>query len=395
MDAATQPPPAARRAGGHGLRTPQALAALFVAALALRPQLVGLGPLLPAMQTDLDIPHGLAGLLTAVPVLCMAVFALPAVRIAHRIGLRTAMAVALGAVVIFGALRPVIPSYPIVLLTTIGVGVGIGMGGALLPRATSLLVPSRVAIGTGLFSGGIQTGATLAAATAAPIAVLGDWRLSLWVFTAAGAVLLLAWLATTGPVSKLTTDDVWPRFPWTSPVAWRMVGIFALNSLVFYGLVTWLPSAYVDRGWSEVEAGRLVGLMNLAGIPVALVMPWLSDRSFARHRSVLAAGLVTVLAVGGILAAPDLALVWVVLAGAALGALFPLSMLLPMDIGRHDIAGHAAMMLTGGYAVAAIAPALLGVARDATGGFAVPFWILLLGGVVLCGLSVRELRPHR
>jgi cyanate permease len=52
-------------------------------------------------------------------------------------------------------------------------------------------------------------------------------------------------------------------------------------------------------------------------------------------------------------------------------------------------------MLTGGYAVAAIAPALLGVARDATGGFAVPFWILLLGGVVLCGLSVRELRPHR
>ena len=394
MQRPAQPASALGPSGASGLSPARALAALFVAALALRPQLVGLGPLLPAIQEDLGIPHGVAGLLTALPVLCMALFALPAVRIAHRIGLRMAMTVALAAVVVFGALRPIVPSYPVVLLATIGIGVGIGMGGALLPRATTLLVPSRVAIGTGLFSSGIQTGATVAAGMAVPLALIGDWRFALWVFAAAGALLLLAWLVATGPVADLTTDDVWPRFPWGSTVAWRMVGIFALNSLVFYGLVTWLPSAYVDRGWSEVDAGRLVGIMNLAGIPVTLLIPWLSDRSFPRHRTVLAAGVATVVALAGMLSAPELSLLWVPLAGASLGALFPLSMLLPNDIGPHDIAGHAAMMLTGGYAVAAIAPALLGVARDTTGGFAVPFWILLLGGVVLCALSLRELRPR-
>jgi len=39
------------------------LAGLFLAGLALRPQIVGVGPLIPAIQDDLDIPHAVAGLL--------------------------------------------------------------------------------------------------------------------------------------------------------------------------------------------------------------------------------------------------------------------------------------------------------------------------------------------
>jgi cyanate permease len=39
------------------------LAALFLGALALRPQLVGVGPLLPEIDDDLDVSHAVAGLL--------------------------------------------------------------------------------------------------------------------------------------------------------------------------------------------------------------------------------------------------------------------------------------------------------------------------------------------
>ena len=56
------------------------LAALFVAALALRPQLVGVGPLLPDIQEDLGVSHAVAGLLGTIPVLCMGVFAPAAAR---------------------------------------------------------------------------------------------------------------------------------------------------------------------------------------------------------------------------------------------------------------------------------------------------------------------------
>ena len=372
-----------------------ALAALFIAALSLRPQLVGLGPLLPPIQSELEISHGLAGLLTTVPVLCMAAFALPAVRIAHRIGLRSAMALAIAAIAGFGALRAVVPDYPLVLLSTIGVGLGIGLGGALLPRAVRILAPARIGIATGLYSGGIQTGAAISAAVAAPLAVLVDWRFALIVFAAAAALILACWLVMTKGIAPVSADEARPRFPWRSPVAWRIAGIFALNSLCYYGLITWLPSAYVDLGWTEADAGRLVAILNLSGLPACFVIPWMSDRGSSRHRYVFAGGAATAVAIGGLLLAPQLAVVWVVLAGLALGALFPLSMTLPIDVGPHDVAGHAAMMLTGGYAVAAVAPALLGSVRDATGAFAVPFWILLAGAVALCALSVRALRPAR
>lgn len=386
---------ASQAASSAAAGSAQALAALFIASLALRPQLVGLGPLLPPIQAELEISHGLAGLLTTVPVLCMAAFALPAVRIAHRIGLRSAMALAIAAIAAFGAIRSVVPAYPTILLATIGVGIGIGLGGALLPRAVRIIAPARTGVATGLYSGGIQTGAAIGAATAAPLALLADWRFALIVFALAAAVSLACWLVMTKGMAPVSADDAWPTFPWRSLVAWRMAGIFALNALCYFGLITWLPSAYVDLGWSEADAGRLVGVLNLAGLPACFLIPWMSDRGSSRHRYVFAGGAATAVAMGGLLVAPELAVVWVVLAGVALGALFPLSMTLPIDVGPHDVAGHAAMMLTGGYAVAAVAPALLGAARDATGAFAVPFWILAAGAVALCALSVGALRPAR
>ena len=61
---------AVRRRSGLALLT-----ALFVASLALRPQLVGVGPLLPDIEGDLGVSHAVAGLLSTIPVICMAVFA--------------------------------------------------------------------------------------------------------------------------------------------------------------------------------------------------------------------------------------------------------------------------------------------------------------------------------
>ena len=367
------------------------LAALFIASLALRPQLVGLGPLLPDIQESLAISHGLAGLLATVPVLCMAAFALPGVRLAHAIGLRGAMAVALAAIALFGLLRPMLPSFPAVLVTTVGIGIGIGIGGALLPRAVRMLIPHRIGFATGLYGGGIQTGAAIAAATAAPLAAATDWRIALLVFSVASVLILAAWLLVTGSMPDRDEPDSQPSFPMRSAVAWRLATVFALNSLCYYGLVTWLPSAYVDIGWTSESAGGLVGLLNLAALPACFVIPRFSDRSESRHRYVLACGLGTGVAITGILLAPELALVWVTLAGVALGTLFPMMMALPVDMARRpgEVAGHAAMMLTGGYAVAAAAPALLGWVRDASGSFAPALWMLVVAAGLISALSLN------
>jgi MFS transporter, CP family, cyanate transporter len=68
------------------------LAALFVASLALRPQLVGVGPLLPDIEADLGVSHGVAGLLSTIPVLCMGLFAPAAAPLTAWASVRTAIA---------------------------------------------------------------------------------------------------------------------------------------------------------------------------------------------------------------------------------------------------------------------------------------------------------------
>ena len=84
------------------MRRAPLLVALFLAAVALRPQLVGIGPLLPSIQKDLGVSHAVAGLLGTIPVLCMGLFAPPAPYLSGRIGTRNAIAVALALIGAFG-----------------------------------------------------------------------------------------------------------------------------------------------------------------------------------------------------------------------------------------------------------------------------------------------------
>jgi CP family cyanate transporter-like MFS transporter len=70
------------------VRPASILAGLFLVAITLRPQIVGIGPLLPAMQGSLHMTHAVAGLLGTIPVLCMGLFAPPAAYLGARIGTR-------------------------------------------------------------------------------------------------------------------------------------------------------------------------------------------------------------------------------------------------------------------------------------------------------------------
>src|SRR5512134_1780537 len=81
------------------------LAGLFLGTLAMRPQLVGIGPLLPQIQSDLGVSFGVVGLLTAIPVLLMGLFAPLGPWVAGRIGPRDAVALCMVAIVGFGLLR--------------------------------------------------------------------------------------------------------------------------------------------------------------------------------------------------------------------------------------------------------------------------------------------------
>jgi CP family cyanate transporter-like MFS transporter len=385
--------------GGKGA----ALAALFLAAFALRPQLVGIGPLLPEIQDDLEISHAVAGLLVTIPVLCMGLFAPPGPLVAARAGSRAALAACLATMALAGALRAVAPEAASVLLLTLPIGVVMGLAGPLMAVVVKEQFAGRPAFATGVYATGLVFGATASSFAAIPLAdAVGGWREALLAFAAVAGAVLLAWLALDRPAAARTRRDTalrLPRLPLRSPVAWTLCAVFAFEGFTFYGLVAWLPDAFVERGWSEGDAGALLGVVLGVGLPFGLAVPYLADRVGSRRFYLLSSCALLTAGTAGVAAFPGGAWLWATLIGAALGALFPLILTLPLDIAdeAHDVGAAAAMMLGVGYVLSATAPLALGAVRDATGSFETSLWLLVVfaAGSFVATLPLSRARLRR
>jgi MFS transporter, CP family, cyanate transporter len=366
------------------------LAGLFLAGLALRPQIVGVGPLIPEIQDDLDITHAVAGLLTTIPVFCMGLFALPAPRVSRRYGTRLAIAVCLASIGGFGVARAIAPGAAGVILLTFGVGIGLGLAQALMPVAVKERFAARPAFATGIYVLGFNIGSALASALAVPMAhASGSWRWSLIVFSALTLVLVPAWIWLTrneAPHRRANVEHV--RLPFHSGTAWTLVGIFGAMACFFYGLNSWLPDAYVERGWSEGKAGALLAVLNIAALVTTVTIPYLSDRTGGRRVYLVGFSASLVLSAVGFAAVPGGAWLWAAVAGLGTGAMFPLVMTLPVDVGRRpaDVVSVTGLMLGVGYTIGAIAPLLLGAARDVTGTFTTTLWLIAVSAAILLSL---------
>ena len=366
------------------------LAGLFLAGLALRPQIVGVGPLIPEIQDDLDVSHAVAGLLTTIPVLCMGVFALPAPRVSRRYGARLAIGVCLALIGGFGIARAIAPGAASVILLTFGVGIGLGLAQALMPVAVKERFAGRPAFATGIYVLGFNIGSALASALAVPMAdAAGSWRWSLIVFSALTLLLVPAWIWLTreeAPHRRADVEHV--RLPFHNGTAWTLVGIFGSMACVFYGLNSWLPDAYVERGWSDGKAGALLAVLNITALVTTVTIPWLSDRTGGRRVYLVGFSAALVTSAVGFAAVPDGAWLWAAVVGLGTGAMFPLVMTLPVDVGRRpaDVVSVTGLMLGVGYTIGAIAPLLLGAARDVTGTFTTTLWLIAASATILLSL---------
>ena len=376
------------------------LVGLFAIALALRPQIVGIGPLLPEIQLDLDLSHAVAGLLGTIPVLCMGLFAPPSAYVSGWIGSRAAIGAAIALIGVAGVARAFAPGAVGLLLLTLPVGIGIAVAGTLLPVAVKERFGDRPAYATGMYATGINAGAMLAAATAVPLAALGSWRTSLAVFSGVTVVLALAWFVQTAREPPHRRLDVRPpKLPVRSGVAWILVAMFGLLGTAYYGLSAWMPDSFVERGWSEQSAGALLAVMQAGGIPGSLAVSALADRFGSRRRYLVACSAITAASVAGMILLPEAGWAWAALGGCAIGALFALTMTLPLDVADDplQVGAVAGLMLGAGYCISGLSPFVLGVMRDATGNFTGSLWLIVgtSSAYLVLGSTLTRERLHR
>jgi len=322
---------------------------------------------------------------------------MPAAHVAARLGTRAAIGACLAGVAAFGLLRAAAPGAPLVLALTVPIGVAMGLAGALMPVAVKERFAHRPAFASGVYTTGINLGSALSSALAVPIAAAwGGWRAALAVFSACTILCLAAWLFFTPPARGDRVQAVPPPLPWARRVVWALAIVFALQSIVYYGLVAWLPDSFQERGWSDATAGALLGVMSVAALPSGLIVPYLADRGGSRRQWLtLTAGMLLV-ATFGIATLPGGGWVWAALAGFGIGATFPLSLTLPLDVADKpaDAGAVVGLMLGAGYTITAVGPLALGGVRDLTGSYTASLWVLV---AVACAFvaSVLPLSPRR
>jgi MFS transporter, CP family, cyanate transporter len=354
--------------------------AIVFTALNLRTAVASVPPLLDELRDDVPLSAAGAGVLTTLPVICMSVGSPVAPRLARRIGTEPAVVV-LALTMVAGIAARLIPGLATLFAGTIVAGLGIALGNVLVPSLIKRDFPTQVGLMTGGYTMAISASGALAAGLTVPVeeAIGHGWRpaLAIWAIPAlAAAVIWMPWIAR----SRAGATDV--PFPslWRNRLAWQVTAFMGLQSLLFYTCLSWLPALLRSEGIERGAAGALLSVMLLTAIPTCLLVPVVASRARDQRAAIAVTIVVYAAGLAGLLAAPDAApAVWATLLGFAQGSMLALIFLLfgLRSPDQEHAAQLSAMAQTVGYAVAAAGPLLIGVLRDATGGWTAPIAVLL------------------
>ncbi|WP_040922045.1 CynX/NimT family MFS transporter [Saccharomonospora xinjiangensis] len=360
-------------------------AAVVLAALNLRPAITSVGSVLDELRDGLAASATWAGALTTLPGLCFAVAGLAAPRLARRVGLRTAVALALSVLAAGLALR-VLDGPFVVLGGTLVACTGIALANVLIPVVVKTSFATRVGLMTGVYTGALQLGGALGSSVTPPLEpVLGGWRGALSSWAVLAVVALAVWLVATAGSKVLRGRPAAPsgaaghRSLLRVPLAWIVTLFFGCQSCLAYIVMGWLPQVLMDAGVSRGDAGLLLGLVSLLGLPVSLTIPALAARKGSQSGWIVSLSLFGIAGILGLMLAPAASpLLWSVLLGIGM-SVFSLA-LTTIALRAKDGADTATLsgMAQGyGYLLAAAGPFVFGLLRDVTAGWTVPFVFLL------------------
>jgi CP family cyanate transporter-like MFS transporter len=358
-------------------------AGLVLAGLNLRVPVASVPPVIDEIADDLGFSTAVAGLVTSTPILCFGLLAPVAPVLARRLGAERTLALALVPVLV-GVLVRGGPSTGALFAGTILAGAGVAVGNVVVPAIVKERFERETGVVMGVYVATLGAGAALAAGLTVPLerALDRGWQAALaaWALPAALAtgVVGLAVLTERGrSIPRGGTGGL--RSLLRDRLAWQVTAFMGLQSLIFYAGLSWLPSILRDDGFGAGEAGALLALYVLAGIPTSLAVPVLATR--VRDQRLLAAGvtLLETAGIAGLLFAPAAAWLWVSLLALGQGATFSLALTLfvlraPDSRRAGELSGMAQAV---GYSVAAAGTFAFGAVEDLSGGWELPLVLLL------------------
>ncbi|WP_461225521.1 MFS transporter [Lacticaseibacillus suihuaensis] len=327
----------------------------------LRLPITMMPPLLPRLVASGLLPQALAGLVTSLPLLVFALVSPLFGRLGSQHGSGRILWGAAVLLVAGSGLR-LLPSGWALLAGTLLVGLGIAAGNVLLPALIKAEFPRRIAVMTTVYTTAMGLVASLGTGTAGLLAQHVGVTATEAVLGSVSVLALLVWTLVLPRLTGPRGGGVQARLRvGRYPMAWLVAAFFGLQSILYYTLLTWLPTIWQAAGFDAVAAGSLATLFQLSGLPLTMLTPSLAER---RHGLV---GLVIFVTAGfglgllGVLAGPasfGFQAVAAVVAGTASGAAFSLCIVFfqQKTASPRATAALSGMAQASGYLLAAAGP---------------------------------------
>jgi CP family cyanate transporter-like MFS transporter len=395
-------------------RTVLLAVAVAAAGLNMRAPITSLPPLFPELSHRLHLSSAVLSLLAATPVICFGIGAAFAPSLSRRFGEERVLQAALVAIVAGLLARAASPGVLLFPGTILATG-AIALLNVLMASMIKRRWPERAGLGIGIFLSGLSTGAILASLLSVPLyRASGDSvPLTLGVWAAPAALAALLWLpqlvhrraasVPPGIPERRIGQDLRPGRlkPGRLQVhkhalAWQVTAFMGLQSLLYYAALSWLPTMFRDRGATAVTAGNLLALMGVGNLVTSLLIPVLAQRMHGQRSLVVPSMIGTAVGLAGSLWAPlGSATAWVLLLGVSQGSCLALAIFFtvaraPDSAAAASLSGLAQSV---GYLVASAGPLELGLLHSATGGWDIPFALLLAIAVVQLVMGVLAARP--
>lgn len=360
---------------------------IVLVGLNLRPSMAAVGPLLSAIRGDIALSFSVASLLTMLPVMAMGLAMFFAMGISQRLGEQRTVLMSLAIIGLATVARLFVDSAAELIVSAVLAGFGIALIQALMPAFIKSRFPDNVALCMGLYVTSIMGGAAIAASFA-PLVMsrTGSWRVGLAIWAGLALLALLFWWAQRVNTPRGSAPAVRKQSFFKHSRAWLLAIFFGLGTASYTCVLAWLAPYYVEKGWSEQNAGLLLGFLTAMEVISGLVVPAIANRS--RDRRVVLMALLGLIIGGfcGLILSPQyFSLLWPCLLGLGIGGLFPMSLIVSLDhLDNPQRAGGLTAFVQGiGYLIAGLSPLMAGMIRDHLGSFEWAWWSLTAVMVVM------------
>ncbi|VRB46063.1 cyanate permease [Streptococcus pneumoniae] len=344
---------------------------IILIGVSLRTPFTVLPIILGNISQGLEVEVSSLGVLTSLPLLMFTLFSPFSTRLAQKIGLDHLFTYNLFFLTIGSLIRLI--NLPLLYLGTLMVGASVAVINVLLPSLIQANQPKKIGFLTTLYVTSMGIATALASYLAVPITQASSWKGLILLLTLLCLATFLVWLPNHRYNHRLA-----PQTKQKSQIkvmcnkqVWAIIIFSGFQSLIFYTVMTWLPTMSIHAGLSSHEAGLLTSILSLISIPFSMTIPSLTTSLSTRNRQLM----LTLVSLAGVVGISMLFfpinnfIYWLaihLLIGTATSALFPYLMVnfSLKTSAPEKTAQLSGLSQTGGYILAAFGPTLFGYSFD-------------------------------